>query len=324
MDWQGRKVLVTGAGGFIGSHLCERLLGMGALVRGMVHGDAQYRSGFLRQVPADVAENLEIVGGDLRDGNFVHEAVADMDTVFHLGGVTSVAYSYAHPQETLATNAMGTLNVCEGAKAAKVRRMVHTSSAGVYGDAEGGKPIAETHPVRGCNPYTAGKLGGDFVAQTYHLSYDLPVATVRLFNAYGPRMGRYLIIPTIIIQALESDQIKLGDLRPTRNYTYVDDIVTAFVRMAEEDEVVGEVVHFGSHSVISMGDLAQLIFKVMGRDIRIARDESRLRPEKSEIYTVIADCTKARNLLEWEPTTSFEEGLKPTVDWIVAGGYDIA
>ena len=314
--------MVTGAGGFIGSHLCERLMGMGARVRAMVHGDAQYHSGYLRQIPPDAAVDLDVMGGDLRDAVFVREAMAGADTVFHLGAVTSVAYSYTHPEETIATNVTGTLNVCMAAREAKVRRMVHTSSAGVYGDAEDGKPIRETHPIRGCNPYTAGKIGGDFVAQTYYLSYDLPVATVRPFNAYGPRMGRYLIIPTIIMQALERDEVKLGNLSPTRNYTYVDDMVMAFVRMAEEDKAVGEVVHFGSPTAISMGDLAHRIFATMGRTIRIVQDEALFRPEKSEIYQVIADCTKARNLLQWEPTVSLDEGLKRSVAWIAEGGYD--
>ncbi len=322
MDWQGRKVLVTGGGGFIASHLTERLLGLGARVRVSVHGDEQYRPGFLATARARWPEGLEVRGGNIRDAAFVRGCVGGMDTVFHLAAITSVAYSYTHPEETMATNVMGTLNVCEAARESVVRRMIYTSSAGVYGDAEGGAPIAETHPVRGCNPYTAGKLGGDFVAETYYRSYDVPVATVRLFNAYGPRMGRYLIMPTIIQQALNNPVIKLGDLTPTRNFTYVEDIVTGFVRMAEVDAAVGEVVHFGSPTTVSMGDLARKIFAIMGKDIRIETDASRLRPGKSEIRQVIADCSKARILLKWEPRIALEEGLARTIEWIAAGGYE--
>ncbi|HOV73630.1 MAG TPA: GDP-mannose 4,6-dehydratase [Candidatus Hydrogenedentes bacterium] len=322
MDWQGRKVLVTGGGGFVGSHLVERLLSLGARVRATVHGDENYHLGFLGVARGQWPDRLEVRGGDIRDAAFVRACAADMDTVFHLAAVTSVAYSYTHPEETIATCVMGTLNVCEAAREANVRRMIYTSSAGVYGDAEGGAPITEDHPVRGCNPYTAGKLGGDFVAETYHRSYDLPVATVRLFNAYGPRMGRYLIMPTIIQQALRNPVIRLGDLTPTRNFTFVEDIVTAFVRMAEEDAAIGQVVHFGSPATVSMGDLARKIFAIMGRDVRIETDASRLRPGKSEIRQVIADCTKARNLLQWEPRVTLDEGLARTIEWIAAGGYE--
>jgi dTDP-glucose 4,6-dehydratase len=318
MDWLGRRILVTGAGGFIGSHLYERLLELGAHVRAMVHGDNGRHRGYM---PSGLTPNLEVVEGDIRDATFVRSCVAGMDTVFHLAAVTSVAYSYANPEETVATNAMGTLNVCEAARAAQVRRLVHTSSAGVYGDAENGKPIRETHPVRGCNPYTAGKLAGDFVVDAYHRSYGLPAATVRLFNVYGPRMGRYLIIPTVITQALESGVLKLGDLSPTRNFTYVSDIVDAFIRMAEEETAVGEVVHFGSPRVISIADLACRVLEILGKEVRIVCDESRLRPGKSEIYQVIADCTKARDLLQWTPAVTMEEGLRRTIDWIAGGGY---
>ena len=324
MDWKGRKVLVTGAGGFVASHLCERLLEQGACVDAVVHGDEQYHSGYLRQIAPELKAGLCVFGGDIRDASFMRGRMlaGEVDTVFHLAAVTSVAYSYAHPEETIATCVQGTLNVCEAARQARVRRFVHTSSAGVYGNAEDGKPIQETHPVRGCNPYTAGKTGGDFVAQTYHLSYGLPVATVRPFNAYGPRMGRYLIMPTIILQALESDTIKLGDLTPTRNFTYVDDMVAGFIRMAEEERAVGEVVHFGSPTVVSMGDLAHRIFAIMGKRVEIECDETRLRPAKSEIFHVIADCTKARELLGWEPRVSLDEGLKKTIAWMAAGGYN--
>lgn len=310
MDWNERPVLVTGAGGFVGSHLVEALLERGARVRAMVHGDPLYHRGNLRAVQHP---QLQLTGGDLRDAGFVREAAAGMDTIFHLGAVTSVAYSYAHPEETLQTNGLGTQHVCAAARLAGARRLVHTSTAGVYGSAQEGASLTETHPVMGCNPYTAGKLAGDFVAQTYHLSYDLPVCTVRLFNAYGPRMGRYLIMPTIIQQLLQGPSLRLGDLSPTRTFTHVSDIVCAYLAMAEAEEVLGEVVHFGASQAITMGELADLIARLMGVEYQLTQEAARLRPPKSEIYRVSVNHEKATRLLGWHPRMPLEEGLLQTI-----------
>ncbi|MBX7257524.1 MAG: SDR family NAD(P)-dependent oxidoreductase [Candidatus Hydrogenedentes bacterium] len=322
MDWTGRKVLITGAGGFIGSHLVERLLSQGAEVRAVVHGNMRGSIGYLAGVPNHHTKNLEICGGNIRDGAFVREAAEGADTIFHLAAITSVAYSYANPEETIVTNVFGTLNVCNAARHEHVRRLVHTSSAGVYGTAVGGKPINEMHPVAAHNPYTASKLAADSTVESFYLSYDLPVTTCRIFNVYGPRIGRFLIIPTIIIQLMRGKELRLGDLTPTRNFTYVDDIVTAFVRMAEEDSVVGEVVNFGSTRAVTIGELAQMIANFMGKDMDIVADPERVRPKKSEILRVEADSSKARALLGWEPQVSLEEGLQRTIAWIEAGGYD--
>ena len=322
MEWAGRKVLVTGAGGFIGSHLCERLLSLRAEVRAIVHGNMRGSVGYLAGVPAQHAHNLEICGGNLRDGAFVREATAGIDTVFHLGAITSVAYSYANPEETMITNVFGTLNVCSAARHEHVRRLVHTSSAGVYGTTEAGKPITETHPVAAHNPYTASKLAADFTVESFHLSYGLPVTTCRIFNIYGPRVGRFLIIPTIILQLMRGKDLHLGDLTPTRNFTYIDDIVVAFIRMAEEEPVVGEVVNFGSTRAVTVGELAQLIANLMGKDVNIMSDSERLRPKRSEIMRVEADSTKAKTLVGWEPKVALEEGLRRTIEWVTAGGYD--
>ncbi len=324
MKWKGRAVLVTGAGGFIGSHLSERLLSLGADVRAIVHGNMRGSVGYLAGVPVDAARNLEICGGNLRDGAFVREATVGIDTVFHLGAITSVAYSYANPEETMVTNVFGTLNVCSAARHEHVRRVVHTSSAGVYGTAKPGEPITETHPVAAHNPYTASKLAADFTVESFYLSYDLPVTTCRIFNIYGPRVGRFLVIPTIILQLMRGKELHLGDLTPTRNFTYVDDIVTAFIGMAEVDSVVGEVVNFGSTRAITIGELAQLIADLMGKDVEIVSDPARLRPERSEILRVEADSTKAKTLLGWEAQVNLEEGLRRTIDWVTAGGYDNA
>ena len=324
MDWKGRKVLVTGAGGFIGSHLCERLLKSGAEVRGMVHGNMRGSIGYLAGVPDDLSKNLEIWGGNIRDGAFVREATVGVDTVFHLASITSVAYSYSNPDETIITNVFGTLNVCNAARHEQVRRLVHTSSAGVYGSTSGDRPITETHPVQAANPYTASKLAADAVVESFFRSYGVPVAICRIFNIYGPRIGKFLVIPAIILQLMKGKELKLGDLTPTRNFTHVEDAVSGFVRMAEEDSVVGEVVNFGSTRAITIGELAQMIATLMGKDANIVFDADRVRPARSEIQRVVADSTKARELLGWDATIELEEGLKQTVDWIVAGGYDDA
>lgn len=322
MDWNGRKVLVTGAAGFIGSHLCERLLGEGADVRAMVHGNMRGSIGHLAAIPTERRKNIEIVGGNIRDGAFVRDATIGVDTVFHLAAVTSVVYSYSNPDETIFTNVSGTLNVCNAARHENVRRLVHTSSAGVYGPAEGDLPISETHPVRAYNPYTASKLAADNVVESFHLSYELPVTIIRIFNVYGPRIGRFLIIPTIILQLIKGCELKLGSMTPTRNFTYIDDIVEAYLLMAEYEAVVGEVVNFGSPRALTIGELALLIAGLMGRDVTIAQDAKALRPHKSEIDRVLADVTKARELLEWSSKVELEDGLRQTIDWIAAGGYD--
>ena len=318
MNWQGRQVVVTGASGFVGGHLTQRLLGLGAQVRALVHGDPRYRAGSLTGLGATWGGALQVVGGDLRDASCVRALIEGADTVFHLGAVTSVAYSYDHPEETIATNTLGTLHVCEACRAAGVRRLVHTSTAGAYGTARDNAPIAETHPVMACNPYTAGKLGGDFAVQTYYLSYDLPAVTVRLFNAFGPRMGRFLIMPEVIEQLLRGPDLQVGDLRPTRTFVYIDDIVEAYLAMACAEGIEGELVHFGGQEEISMENLVQRIAGIMNMAVRIQTDPARMRPDKSEIHRVFPDCTKAQSLLGWSPQVSLDDGLRATIAWLAS------
>jgi len=245
----------------------------------------------------------------------------NVDTVFHLAAITSVVYSYSNPDETVITNVQGTLNVCNAARHENVRRLIHISSAGVYGTAEDGAPISETHPVRAYNPYTASKLAADNVAESFHLSYDLPVATCRIFNVYGPRINRFLVIPTIINQLLKGSELKMGDLSPTRNFTYVDDMVNGFIRTAEEDSTVGQIVNFGSSRAVTIRELMHLIAELMGCEVNAVVDPERFRPVRSEIPRVVADSSKAKKLLQWEPTISLEDGLRRTIEWIKAGGY---
>lgn len=318
-DWKGRNVLVTGAGGFIGSHVAERLLKLGAEVRGMVHGNMRGSVGYLGAVAPDLAKNLEICGGNVRDGAFVREATVGVDTVFHLAAITSVQYSYSNPDETVMTNVLGTLNVCNACRHENVRRLVHTSSAGVYRSAD--TPIRETNPVKAYNPYTASKLAADSIVESFYLSYELPVATCRIFNVYGPRIERFLVIPSIVLQLLRGKDLKMGDLTPTRNFTYIDDIVDAFIAMGEHEAAVGDVVHFGSTRAVTIGELAKMIAGLMDKEVEIQMDPERLRPAKSEIHRVQADSTKAREMLGWKPKVELETGLRTTIDWIAAGGY---
>jgi nucleoside-diphosphate-sugar epimerase len=319
-SWSERRVLVTGAGGFLGSHLVERFVSLGADVRAMVHGNMRGNIGYLACLKPQTRSKVQILGGNIRDGAFVREAAVDIDTVLHLAAITSVVYSYSNPEETVLTNVFGTLNVCNACRHEGVRRLVHVSSAGVYGETQG-DAITENHPVRPFNPYTASKLAADNVVESFHLSYELPVAIARIFNAYGPRLGKFLVIPNIVLQLMRGSKLRLGDLSPTRNFTYVDDIVSAFVRMAEADGMVGEVVNFGSEEAVTMGQLAQMIGEIMGKELDIEVDPERLRPSRSEIYRVVAECGKARDRLGWQPTVPLREGLERTIAWIVAGGY---
>lgn len=322
MDWKDREVLVTGAGGFIGSHLTERLLQEGARVRALVYSDREGSTGYLRAASEDHGDRLQLCFGNIRDAAFVSAVTRGMDTVFHLAAITSVVYSYSNPDDTITTNVMGTLNICNASRHEGVRRLVHTSSAGVYGSAITDSVIDEEHPVRAHNPYTASKLAADNIVESFHLSYDLPASTVRIFNVYGPRVSRFLIIPTIINQLHHGNALKLGDLTPTRNFTFVDDIVEAFLRMASTDTVVGEVVNFGSAEALTIGQLAQRIALIMEKETNIVSDPDRLRPEKSEIQRVVADISKAREALGWEPRVTLDEGLLRTIEWVRAGGYE--
>lgn len=319
MEWNGRRAVVTGAGGFIGSHLVERLASLGAQVTAMVHGDPPMHAGYLGN---KALRTVALVGGDIRDSEFVHGAIAGADTVFHLGAVTSVQYSYKHPAETIEVNTMGTNHVCAAARAAGVRRVLHASTGGAYGNAAGGKPITEDHPMVASSPYVAGKIAADHVAQTYHLSFGLPVATVRLFNAYGPRVGQFLIIPTIIQQFLKGPHIKLGDLSPTRPFLYIADIVDAFLAMAEADGVDGDVVHFGGPESISMGELVERIAALMDVTPEIEQDPARMRPKNSEIHRQSVDGSKAERLLGWRAKVGMNAGLAETIAWVRAGGYE--
>jgi NAD dependent epimerase/dehydratase len=315
MNWQGKPVLVTGAGGFIGSHLAERLAREGARVRAFVRYTSRHDLGLLSLLPRDLLASLEVVSGDLRDGETVREAVAGAEVVFHLGALIAIPYSYLHPREVVETNVLGTLNVLLAARDLGTARVVHTSTSEVYGTARYA-PIDEAHPLQGQSPYSASKIGADKIAESFYRSFGVPVATIRPFNTYGPRQSARAVIPTIVAQALAGKEVRLGALEPVRDFTFVDDTVEGFLRVGWHDQAVGQEINVGSGECISIGDLATKILSIVGRDLTIVGEQQRLRPEDSEVMKLHADAGKARQLIGWEAHVALDEGLRRTIDWI--------
>lgn len=313
--WHGKKVLVTGAGGFIPSHLVERLLGAGAHVRAFVRYTSRGEAGFLNEL-AD-RSHLEVVAGDLRDPDAVNQAVKNVEVIFHLGALISIPYSYLHPVEVVETNVNGTLNVLMAARKFKVEKMIHTSTSEVYGTAIT-VPIAETHPLQGQSPYSASKIGADKLVESFYCAYALPVTTVRPFNTYGPRQSARAVIPTIISQALTRAVIRLGNLESRRDFTYVDDTVEGFLKAAEADGLAGHVLNLGTGEEVTIGALANMIIALIGRPVSVVCDEQRLRPEKSEVMRLLSDNRLARELIDWRPQVPLEVGLSKTIQWIEA------
>ncbi len=313
--WTGRKVLVTGAGGFIGSHLAGALVVAGAEVRAFVRYNSRGDSGLLRDLTPEVKDNLELIAGDLRDEDAVRAAVKSSHTVFHLGALISIPYSYKHPAEVASTNIMGTLNMLLACRDLGVERLVHTSTSEVYGTALVA-PISESHPLQGQSPYSASKIGADKLTESFYSAFDLPVITVRPFNTYGPGQSGRAVIPTIITQALTRDTIQLGNLETTRDFTYIDDTVMGFLRAAESGAGLGDVFNLGTGEEISIGDLARMILGMTGRKAAIETKTQRLRPRKSEVMRLISDNTRAREVLGWIPHITLEDGLARTIDWI--------
>lgn len=315
MDIKDKKVLVTGSGGFIGSHLVEKLVALGADVGAFVRYNSRNDYGLIELISPEIRNKIKVVVGDLRDSDSVNNAVKGVDIVFHLGASISIPYSYISPNNYVATNILGTLNVLNAVKEYGVKKMVHTSSSEVYGTALY-VPIDEKHPLQAQSPYSASKIGADKMVESYYLSFDLPVTTVRPFNTYGPRQSSRAVIPTIISQALIKDEIKLGASSPTRDFCYVMDTASAFVKAAESPNSVGQVMNFGTGKEISIGDLAEKIASLLGKKIKVMTDEERIRPEKSEVNRLLADATKAKELTGWEAQFSLDDGLKNVIDWV--------
>lgn len=314
-EWSGKRVLVTGAGGFIGSQLVETLALNGADVRAFVRYNSRGDAGSLRQLSADIFRELDVVAGDLRDTAAVDRAVRGVDFVFHLGAIISIPYSYKHPMETAETNFMGTLNVLLACLSHGVERLIHTSTSEVYGTAQF-TPMDESHPLQGQSPYSASKIGADKLVESFYRSYNLPAATVRPFNTYGPRQSARAVIPTIITQSLTEDRIYLGNLEARRDFTYVRDTVDGFIRAAEAGGILGQELNLGTGEDISIGELATRIIRLVGRPVEIVTESERMRPEKSEVMRLLSDNGLARRILDWEPAYSLEDGLRETIAWI--------
>lgn len=317
MEIEGARVLVTGAGGFIGSHLAEALVRLGARVTAMVHYDVRADHANLELVPPDVRGAMQIVAGNIEDPYFVSSTVQGQDIVFHLAALIAIPFSYVAPASFVATNVNGTLAVLEACRRHGTPRLVHTSTSETYGTAQY-TPIDEAHPLQGQSPYSASKIGADKLAESYHLSFDLPVATIRPFNTYGPRQSARAVIPTIVTQALSSPTIRLGSLTPLRDLNFVLDTVDGFIAVARSDAAVGQVVNVGSGSAISIGDLARLVLRTMGVEKEIVTDAERVRPEKSEVLTLLCDRRKAEALTGWKPRHTLEQGLAATIDFVRA------
>ena len=313
MDWSSKKVLVTGAGGFIGSHLAERLVELGAEVHAMVHYNALGRWGWLDHFP--LSGEMDVIAGDICDRDSVRQAMGGVEVLFHLAALIAIPYSYYSPSSYVRTNIEGTLNVLQAARQEGVACLVHTSTSEVYGTARY-VPINEAHPLQGQSPYSATKIGADKLVEAFHLSFDLPAVTVRPFNTFGPRQSARAVIPTIITQCLVGEQIRLGSLSPTRDLNFVSNTVDGFLQAGCAGKAVGHTINLGSGREISVGELAQLIARLSGRDFQIEQDAQRVRPEGSEVERLLADNTLARELLDWEPRVSLEDGLERTITWL--------
>ncbi|MCZ2098989.1 MAG: SDR family NAD(P)-dependent oxidoreductase [Anaerolineae bacterium] len=313
----GQRALVTGAAGFIGSHLVEMLVRQGTHVRAFVRYNSAHRAGNLDLLPEDVRAEVERYDGDLRDADAVREAARGVDEIYHLGAVITIPYSYKHPREVVAVNVDGTLNVLCAARDLGTPKVMVTSTSEVYGTAQQ-EPIDERHPLNPQSPYAASKVAQDALALSFHAAYGLPVRIVRPFNTYGPRQSARAVIPAIISQALTRDEVRLGALHPTRDLTYVTDTVRGFLLAMEHDEAVGRAINLGTGQSITIGELAERAIRLTGRDVPIVADAQRVRPETSEVLRLRSDNRLARALIGWTPQVSLDEGLRLTIEWVRA------
>jgi NAD dependent epimerase/dehydratase len=319
MDLAGKKILVTGADGFIGSHLTEALVKSGHDVRAFACYNSFNSWGWIDSFDAETQKSLDVFSGDIRDPNGVRNAMRGVDVVFHLAALIAIPFSYHSPDTYVETNVKGTLNIVQAARDLGVARVVHTSTSEVYGTARF-VPITEEHPLQGQSPYSASKIGADMIAMSFHSSFETPVATIRPFNTYGPRQSARAVIPTIISQIANGARtLKLGDLAPTRDFNFVADTVAGFIAVAQSEAAVGQVINIGSNFEVSIGDTARIIAEQMGADIEIVQDAQRVRPVGSEVERLWASNEKATRLTGWTPQfgglDGFRRGLDETISW---------
>ena len=314
-NWANKKVLVTGAGGFIASHLVEQLVKEGARVRAFVRYNSRGDPGLLTSLPKALSNEVEIIAGDLRDLTAVEMAIQGISTVFHLGALIAIPYSYLHPLEVVETNIMGGLNILLAGRKEGVERIICASTSEVYGTALR-VPIDETHPLQAQSPYSASKIGADKLCESFYCSYNLPIVIIRPFNTYGPRQSTRAVIPTIITQAMVGKKLRLGSLDTRRDFTYVSDTVAGFLRGGETPAIEGQTFNLGTGIDISIRDLVDEIGRICGRPLEVELDQDRLRPQKSEVKRLISDNTRARQTLNWNPTVLLSEGLSLTYQWV--------
>ena len=310
-----KKVLVTGAGGFVGSHLTEELVRIGAQVKAFVHYNSRNDWGLLELLPEDTLREVEVVAGDICDPFSARKAITGCELVFHLAALIGIPYSYLAPQSYMAVNAQGTLNVLQASLDERVEKVIHTSTSEVYGTAQY-VPIDEKHPLNPQSPYAASKVAADQLASSYYLSFNLPVATLRPFNIFGPRQSARAIIPNILCQALSDGKVKVGSLKPVRDFTYVKDAVRGFLDIASTDACVGATLNIGIGRGIGIHELIDTISRLMGKELDLKVEQERMRPENSEVFKLVCDYSKARETTGWAPRHSLEEGLMECIVWI--------
>lgn len=316
MNLKGKKVLVTGAEGFIGSHLTERLVELGADVTALVQYNSFNNWGWIDTFDKNVLDSIKVETGDIRELDGMNRIIKGQEVVMHLAALIAIPYSYLSPMAYVRTNIEGTTNVLEACRTHDVQKIVHTSTSETYGTALY-VPIDEKHPMQGQSPYSASKIGADKMAESFFKSFNMPIATIRPFNTYGPRQSARAVIPTIISQILAGKkEIKLGSLTPTRDFNYVKDTAEAFIKIAECDNTIGQVINAGSNYEITIGDTVKKIIDIIGKDVKILCDDERLRPENSEVNRLWADNKKIKELTGWTPSFSIDKGLEETVKWI--------
>ncbi len=310
-----KKVLITGADGFIGSHLCEMMVAKGYHVKALAQYNSFNNWGWLENV--NCKKDIEILTGDIRDPYFCKTISKDVDVIFHLAALIAIPFSYVAPDSYVETNIKGTLNICQAAKENGISKLIHTSTSEVYGTAQY-VPIDEKHPLQPQSPYSASKIAADSMVMSFYNSFDLPVTVARPFNTYGPRQSARAIIPTIITQiASGKKEIKLGDTSPTRDFNYVEDCCRGFIMLAESNKTIGEIINIGSNSEISIAETVKLIKELMSSDVTLINDEQRNRPKKSEVFRLWCDNQKINRLVGYKSQVNIKDGLKKTIDWII-------